>query len=233
MRGRLIAWTGRPFDDEPRPDACQVVESWLSAGATSALSPRQRSSTGEATERGGAAEPEPAFERPADTSGRRKRVAGIRLSRFCTLPVLATPSRAPNNGQEDSVHRAHRVVCYIVLALSILQFLWIGLAILGGAEEPGFPLHVLGGYLITLLALVAVVLAAIGRREALGWSAGLFGVLVLQIVLVEVSRMVPIVGALHPVNALVVLFVASAAARGGSMSQGAGGGGRAGAAAAR
>ncbi len=113
--------------------------------------------------------------------------------------------------------RAHRVLCYVVLALSVLQFLWIGLAILGGAEEPGFPLHVMGGYLATLLSLVAVVLAAIGRREALGWSAGLLAALVLQILLVEVSRAVPILGALHPVNALVVLFMASAAARGGHM----------------
>jgi hypothetical protein len=121
------------------------------------------------------------------------------------------------------VPRVHQVVCYIVLALGVLQFLWIGLGLpmLGGEPEPGlFPLHVMGGYLATLLGLVAVVLAAIGRREALSWSGLLFGSLVLQILLVQVSEAVPILGALHPVNALVVLFLAATAARGAAMGAG-------------
>ena len=110
--------------------------------------------------------------------------------------------------------RVHQVVCYIVLALALLQFLWIGLAILGGLPEPGFPLHVMGGYLATLLALVAVALAALGRREALAWTAGLLGALVLQILLVELSAVAQVIGALHPVNALLVLYLADRAARG-------------------
>lgn len=129
--------------------------------------------------------------------------------------------------------RAHQVVCYVVLALAVLQFLWIGLAFLGRAPDLGFPLHVLGGYLATLLSLVAVVLAAIGRREALSWSAGLFGVLVLQIVLVQVSRGVPLIGALHAVNALVVLFFAETAARGAPMGARGGASGGAGTGSAR
>jgi hypothetical protein len=117
------------------------------------------------------------------------------------------------------MRRAHQVLCYVILALGVLQFLSIGLATLGRAEEPGFPLHVLGGYLMTLLALIAVVLAAVGRREALGWSAALLGVMVLQILLVRLTEMVALLGALHPVNALVVLFFAATAARGGPMGR--------------
>ena len=117
------------------------------------------------------------------------------------------------------MRRTHQFLCYLILALGVLQFLWIGLATLARAEEPGFPLHVLGGYLMTLLALVSVVLAAVGRRDALVWSAGLLGVLVLQILLVRLSEMVPLIGALHPVNALIVLFFAATAARGAPMGR--------------
>jgi len=119
------------------------------------------------------------------------------------------------------MRRLHQTVCYVVLVLGILQFFWIGLGTLSDAPNPGtFPLHVLGGYLATLVALVALVLAAIGRREALAWSAGLVGVLVLQILLVRLSAPVPIIGAFHPVNALVVLFFAATAARGAPMGRG-------------
>jgi hypothetical protein len=116
------------------------------------------------------------------------------------------------------MRRVHRVLCYLILSLLVLQFFWIGLATLGRAENPGlFPLHVLGGYLATLLALVAVLVAAVGRREALVWSVGLLGVLILQILLARLAGPLPVVGALHPVNALVALFFGGAAARGAPM----------------
>ena len=119
------------------------------------------------------------------------------------------------------MHRVHQVLCYLILALSVLQFFWIGLAPLGRAENPGLlPLHVLGGYLVTLLALGAVLIAAVGRQEALVWSVALLGVLVLQIILARLAGPVPIIGALHPVNALVVLFFGGAAARGAPMGRG-------------
>jgi hypothetical protein len=119
------------------------------------------------------------------------------------------------------MRRVHQALCYLILVLSVLQFFWIGLATLGRAQNPGlFPLHALGGYLITLLALVAVLIAAVGRREALVWSVALLGVLILQIILARLAGPAPIIGALHPVNALVVLFFAGAAARGAPMGRG-------------
>jgi hypothetical protein len=70
------------------------------------------------------------------------------------------------------------------------------------------------GSLLGLLALVVLILAAIGRREALPASALLFGLMVLQTVLGASGEDVSILGALHPVNGLLILVTAMLAAAG-------------------
>ncbi len=69
--------------------------------------------------------------------------------------------------------------------------------------EDSFGLHAGFGYLVLLIGLVLLVLALVarrGRREA----GGLFGLLVLQVLLAWFGFEVPVIGFFHPVNALLL-----------------------------
>ena len=73
--------------------------------------------------------------------------------------------------------------------------------------EDAFGLHIGLGYLVVLMGLVLLVLSLVarrGRREA----GGLFGLLVLQVLLAWFGFEVPAIGFFHPVNAL-LLFALS------------------------
>jgi len=70
---------------------------------------------------------------------------------------------------------------------------------------------------------VLVVLAFLGRREALQASIGLLVLMIIQTVLGAAGEDVSVLGALHPVNGLLVLFAAHQAARGLQLPIGGGG----------
>lgn len=72
--------------------------------------------------------------------------------------------------------------------------------------EDGFGLHMGFGYLVVLLVLVFLVIAAVARvgRQRLIRNAVLFGLLVLQVVLAWIGEAVSVVGFFHPVNALLI-----------------------------
>jgi hypothetical protein len=107
--------------------------------------------------------------------------------------------------------RAHQSLGFVVLGLGLLMFFLAGLGTFG----EGWDAHRATGMGLILLALVLVVLAALGRREALRASAILLALLVVQSLLAVAGREdLAIVGALHPLNALLILFVAHQAARG-------------------
>ena len=109
----------------------------------------------------------------------------------------------------SSVPRVHQGLAFLLLTLGVVQFFLAGLAVFGESIDP----HRIVGNLTTLVGLVLLVLAFVGRREALFQSAVLFGLLLLQVVLALVGRDVSVLGALHPVNGLLVLVVAHQAAR--------------------
>src|SRR5687768_2786631 len=107
--------------------------------------------------------------------------------------------------------KIHRILGFSALGVGILQFFLAGLGVFGESYDP----HRIGGNVVLLLALLMVVFAAIGRRETLKTSAVLVGLMILQAVLAIVgSEDVAVLGALHPVNGLLILFVAHQAARG-------------------
>jgi hypothetical protein len=107
--------------------------------------------------------------------------------------------------------RAHRALSLLFLAGAAVQFFLAGLAAFGGTDwEP----HQIWGTVLTALALVIVLLAAFGRREAAQASTILLVLMVLQNVLGGVGTDVPVLGALHPVNGLAILGVAMLCAAG-------------------
>jgi hypothetical protein len=111
-----------------------------------------------------------------------------------------------------SVPKIHRSLALVVLAGAVVQFFLGGLYAFGG---DGVDVHRAIGSLLTLLALVAIVLAWRGRPEALQASAVLLGLLVLQHVLaITGAEVASVLGALHPVNGLLVLGAAMLAAAG-------------------
>ena len=121
--------------------------------------------------------------------------------------------------------RAHYVLAHVILAGALLQFL-LGGSLIFGADlgELHFPI----GYLLVLLSLIALVLAGLSRR-ALPWTAALFVAVVVQLVLPQFRESAPIIAALHPLNAVLVVFLAVSVFRGAppslrSIERGGGGG---------
>jgi Family of unknown function (DUF6220) len=75
--------------------------------------------------------------------------------------------------------------------------------------EDGFNAHVALGYVIVLIIVLLLIVAAIGRLGATSvrLSGGLLGLGVLQAILGMISESVPAVGALHTINALAIYAV--------------------------
>jgi hypothetical protein len=106
----------------------------------------------------------------------------------------------------------HAAVAWLVVGAIVLQVLLAGLAIpqLGG--RTGFVTHVDVGRMAGILFLALVItglLAGAGRRRVLQ-AAGLLGLYVVQMFLpyMDDGLGLPIVAALHPVNALVMFGLA-------------------------
>jgi len=111
----------------------------------------------------------------------------------------------------STVARIHRGLAFFFLLVAIVAFFLAGLGAFG-AES--FEPHQGSGSLLVLLSLILLILAAVGRREALTQSAVLFGLMIVQMVLGVAGEDVGVLGGLHPVNGLLILFVAHQAARG-------------------
>ena len=85
------------------------------------------------------------------------------------------------------------------------------------AVSDGFNAHTVLGYAIVAGAIVLLVLAVVTRRAApnrLRWSALIFGLLVVQILLAGAGDATPWLGILHGMNALAIAgFAGSLAGR--------------------
>ena len=115
----------------------------------------------------------------------------------------------------SNVPRIHRGLGFLFLGLAVLQYFLAGLGVFGaGLGSDDYTPHAAVGSFLTLVALILVILAVIGRREALPASGALLALMVLQTVLAQVGQDAKVIGALHPLNGLVILFVAHQAARG-------------------
>jgi hypothetical protein len=82
--------------------------------------------------------------------------------------------------------------------------------------EDGFGAHIGLGYLIFFATLLAVILALVarpGKRPVL-MTVGAAVLVFLQVVLAQVGEGTPVVGALHPINAFIILGLVGALAGG-------------------
>src|SRR5688500_7705427 len=80
----------------------------------------------------------------------------------------------------------------------------------GERFEDGFGIHAGFGYLVVLIGLAYLLVTAAARqgRQRILWTAGLFGLLILQVLLAWFGFEVPFIGFFHPINAL-ALFALS------------------------
>jgi len=116
----------------------------------------------------------------------------------------------------SSAAKAHQSLGFLFLLLAVLQFFLAGIGVFGdGLGSDDYTPHRIVGTLLIVLALVLVVLAAVGRRSALPASGALLVLTVLQSLLAVLgTETSSLIGALHPVNGLLILLVAHQAARG-------------------
>ena len=124
---------------------------------------------------------------------------------------MDTSSAGPTATTASGVARAHRVLSLLFLAGAAVQFFLAGLAAFGGTD---WEAHQAWGTVLTVVALVIVILSAIGRREAAQASTILLILMIVQNVLGAVGNDVPVLGALHPLNGLAILGVATLCASG-------------------
>jgi len=107
--------------------------------------------------------------------------------------------------------RAHNVLAHIVLLSVALEFYLAGVGVFAaGSLDPHRMLGaviVLGGLLLTLTGLAG------GRRTAVA-SLEFLLLTVLQVVLIVLGDVSRYIAALHPLNALAVLFLSRELARG-------------------
>jgi len=111
----------------------------------------------------------------------------------------------------------------VLLEAAAIAFGWFdaiseidkGLVIDGNYEgNAGHMLHgIVGMYLMPLLGLILLVVSFfVGVPGARKWGGIVFGAILIQVVLAITAFSVPIVGALHGINALVILGAAGRAA---------------------
>jgi hypothetical protein len=76
--------------------------------------------------------------------------------------------------------------------------------------DDGFGIHAGFGYLVVLLILIGLIIAAVAgvRGRQLGRAGALFGLGILQILLAWFGFDVPAIGFFHPINAFVILGLA-------------------------
>jgi Family of unknown function (DUF6220) len=107
----------------------------------------------------------------------------------------------------------HTVVAWVFVAALVVQ---VWLAGRGVFESPTmFDAHRNLGYtlsLFTIVLLVLGILGGMGRRPAI-LAVVIFGLFILQSVLVLMRESTPAVAALHPVNGFLILFLAIVLAR--------------------
>jgi hypothetical protein len=106
----------------------------------------------------------------------------------------------------------HQGLAWVVLAGLFLQFYLAGMGLFGAAS---FEFHRTWGYLLAIPILLLLVLALAGRlgRRLIGLSALLVVLTIVQVMLPSLRASIPLIAALHVVNALALMGVSAAIAR--------------------
>jgi hypothetical protein len=111
------------------------------------------------------------------------------------------------------LRKAYLGVVWLIVAGIVIQFLLVGTAMFVGG---GFGLHIQFGFFfmgVAPIVLLVLAWAAGLPRRAIGLSALMLLLMSVQVFLPGFRSMLPIVAALHPVNALLTLWFSLRLAR--------------------
>jgi hypothetical protein len=116
---------------------------------------------------------------------------------------------------------AQRILGWFALIGATLQFFLAGLAVFRAKPHDGdkffkssaFDVHRVVGDAMILITFAILVLAIV-NRDQIRIAVVLFALMVLQFILAGLGEDVAALGALHPVNGVVILFLAHLIARG-------------------
>lgn len=117
-------------------------------------------------------------------------------------------------GSTASIARmAHLVIACLLVAGLAVQIFLAGMGVFAGRSN--FATHRDFGYLLELLPVLLVVAAAVGRlgRRQIVTPAVIFGLFILQSILVLQRSAFPPIAALHPVNGFLIALLAVGVAR--------------------
>jgi len=105
------------------------------------------------------------------------------------------------------------MLAWLFLAGIVIQTFYAGLALFSPGE--GFETHVGLGWALHLAPILVLIAGALGRvgRNALLWTAALVATVLVQPFLPGLRESAPILAALHPVNALLIFWLALVVAR--------------------
>lgn len=114
-----------------------------------------------------------------------------------------------------------RVLGWFVLIGALLQFFLAGLAVFRAKphngdklfESSAFNLHRGLGYVLILVSFALFVMA-IANRDQVRLASALFALMLLQYALAAAGSTIAAVGALHPINGVLIVMVAYPLARG-------------------
>jgi hypothetical protein len=111
------------------------------------------------------------------------------------------------------IRRAHLVLAWGFVAGVVLQVFLAGRGVF--ESTLAFKDHVGWGYMLGMLAIVLLVLAAVGRlgRRQILYAVALWVMFAFQSVFIAVRADLPTVAALHPVNGFGILLVSILMAR--------------------
>ena len=111
------------------------------------------------------------------------------------------------------IRRIHLVLAWAFVAGVVVQVFLAGRGVFESPEL--FKTHAGWGYMLELLPVLLLVTAALGRlgRRQVLYALALFGMFILQSILVAVRADMPMVAALHPVNGFAILLVGIVMAR--------------------
>lgn len=112
-----------------------------------------------------------------------------------------------------AIRRIHLVVAWAFVAGLLVQVFLAGLGVFENSSK--FETHAGWGFMLGLVPILLLLLAGagqLGQRQVL-YAAALFGLFIVQSMLVAMRSSAPVVAALHPVNGFLILLVAVAMAR--------------------
>lgn len=103
---------------------------------------------------------------------------------------------------------AYAVLAWVFLVGVVVQTFYAGMGLFAGAEN--LEVHVGLGWTLHLVPIVMLIVGAVGRvgRRTMWWTAGLMAAVLVQPFLPAFRDSAPIVAALHPVNALLIFWLA-------------------------